>query len=553
MRGVGAGRRGVVAVACVAAALIGCGRSTPSGDVDSGTPVSRGVGGPRSIELPDLSPMVESVQVQLREAYEVLGERLARTGTNPTELAEAYGALGNLLMAAEYFDPAEDCYINAIALTPTDPRWAYYLGHLHRSTGNLAGAAEWFEAALRLRPQDVAALVWLGDVYLEAGRPEAGESLFERALSLEPELAAAAFGLGRAALAREDHAEAVRLLEQALVLDASASSIYYPLSLAYRGLGDLGAAGRNLGLRGDVQVGLPDPLMQEVSQLLESVESFEFRGSRALAREDWAAAVAMFGRGVELAPANPSIRHQLGTALALAGDTDAALSQFEQVVKLAPDFTRGRLSLGVLLESLGQRAEAIAHLEAAVQADPRGVDVRLRLAQILQQMGRSEEAFSHLQAALDSDPRLTEVRFAHAMTLVQLRRYREARDRLIEGVRTNPADPRFAHALVRVLAAAPDDQIRDGDRALTLVRALVENQQPSIELTETMAMVLAEVGEYGEAAAWQRDAVAAATQAGMDAVAIKMLDNLVLYQRGDASRTPWRSDELPPAPGGGSQ
>ena len=48
------------------------------------------------------------------------------------------------------------------------------------------------------------------------------------------------------------------------------------------------------------------------------------------------------------------------------------------------------------------------------------------------------------------------------MALVRLRRFQEARDRLADGVKTYPDQPGFAHALARLLAAAPDARVRDG-------------------------------------------------------------------------------------------
>ena len=63
------------------------------------------------------------------------------------------------------------------------------------------------------------------------------------------------------------------------------------------------------------------------------------------------------------------------------------------------------------------------------------------------------------------------------MALVRLRRYREARDRLADAMNIYPDQPGFAHALARVLAAAPDDGVRDGRRALALVQTLLKHSR----------------------------------------------------------------------------
>jgi hypothetical protein len=76
------------------------------------------------------------------------------------------------------------------------------------------------------------------------------------------------------------------------------------------------------------------------------------------------------------------------------------------------------------------------------------------------------------------------------------------------------------------------------------MQALSEEQR-RLDLGETMAMVLAEVGRYEAAAAWQRDAMAAARQAGHTDLVQRMAENLRLYQGNRPARTPWRGEDLP--------
>jgi hypothetical protein len=100
-----------------------------------------------------------------------------------------------------------------------------------------------------------------------------------------------------------------------------------------------------------------------------------------------------------------------------------------------------------------------------------------------------------------------------------------------------PDQPSFAHSLARLLAAAPDDGIRDGRRALAVMQTLSDEQR-HIDFGETMAMVFAEVGQYQEAVTWQREAMAAAKRAGRDDLARRMAENLKLYEGRKPFRTP---------------
>jgi len=56
-------------------------------------------------------------------------------------------------------------------------------------------------------------------------------------------------------------------------------------------------------------------------------------------------------------------------------------------------------------------------------------------------------------------------------------------------------------------------------------------------------MALAEVGQYVEAANWQRDAITAARQAGRVDLLQQMASKLSLYEHGKPCRMPW-GDEI---------
>jgi tetratricopeptide (TPR) repeat protein len=399
--------------------------------------------------------MEASVQQQMRERSQALASKAKNPGTPSMELAGSFGEVGNLLLAAEYTEASEPYYLHAQALAPNDVRWPYYLGHVYRLRGDLAKSAASFERVLQLQPEDVATLVWLGDVRLDQGQPDAAAPLFARALSLQPRLVAALFGAGRAALAKHDYARAVDQLGQALAADPRASMIHYSLGLAYRGLGDTASAEAHLRQRGSVEVGPPDPLMVALRGLLHGAVNEEGQGVRALDGGDFAAAVMHFRAGVTLAPDNPSLRHKLGTALSLLGDTRGAFEQFEETIRRSPGFAQAHYSLGVLLAAGGRYQEATGRLSAAVRYAPDYVDARLRLAEMLQRTGRPDLSLAHYDHVLTIDPRVAQARYGYAMALVQMRRYDEARQRLIEGRLLHPDQHQFADALARLDAIAP--------------------------------------------------------------------------------------------------
>jgi tetratricopeptide (TPR) repeat protein len=498
----------------------------------------------RAVALPDLARAAESVQMQLRERYGALTRTTADPKASPSDLANAYGAMGTLLMAAEYREEAEACLLNAEGLDPDELKWPYYLAHLYKDRGEATKSEAAFERVLRLQPRHVPALVWLGDAYLDQGRPEAAQPLFERALAEQPQSIAAIVGLGRAAPARSDYARAAEQLERALALNPRESSIHYPLAMAYRGLGQEEKAEAHLRLRGPGAIRPTDPLMLELETMLESAVAYEVRGAKALDERDWKAAAAYFRKGIELAPGEPSLHHKLGTALFMSGDGRGAADQFDEALRLSPRFAKAHYSLGVLLAANGRTADALEHLNEAVRADPAYAEARVRLADVLRQRGRAAESLARYAEAAALDPRATDAPLGYALALVDLHRYREGRDRLLDGMKQYPDRPAFVHALVRLLAAAPDATVRDGQAALRLMREVLAREPRSVEVGELMAMTQAELGQFGEAVTWQREALASAVRVSRPDLVRRLTDALARYEHRQPCRTPALDEEL---------
>ncbi len=528
---------GVTALAIVAGACSSSSQNSPATPTLSSTsePKPAAV---RTVVLPDLMGMAAPVQEQLREQFEKLSRIEADTAAAPDARAAAYGELGKLLLAIESFGNAETCFLNTLALDSADPRWVYYLAHVYRLMGESQHAARYFERTLQVRPDDVAALVWLGNSYLDQGRSEEARAPFARALALDARVAAARIGLGRVALAGRDYAGAIEHLEAALTLDRGATSVHSLLATAYRGAGQIERADVHLRQRGPGQIGPPDPLMQEVVDLLRSPVTLETRGDRALARGEFAGAVAAFRAGLELAPENLALRQKLATSLSLTGDAPGAVQQLQELLRRDPTFPSAHYTLGVLLQANGQTDLAIERFASAVRFEPSYLHARLQLANTLRSRGRFESARAQYAAVMELDPRVAEARFGEAISLAALKRYHDARDRLIDGARLHPERLEFLSALARLHAATPDSRVRDGARALTLAAELVKRQN-SASARETMAMAFAELGRYDEAVQWQRDAIGTAERERHPDLVAAMVANLKLFERRQPSRLPW--------------
>jgi tetratricopeptide (TPR) repeat protein len=434
-----------IALALAAVLSVACTQTTNTTSTGQASQPSTTAGATPFV-LPELGGLAESVQQQIRDRDTELKAVLARSGTTHADQAAAYGSLGRVLMAAKFSEEAASCFSRAEALAPDDMRWPYYMGHAYLRSGDRAHAAAAFERAVKVKPSDLTSLVWLGESYLDDDRLDLAQAAFQRAIAVQPQSAAALFGAGRTALARREFAQAAQDLERALALDARASAIHYPLAMAYRGLGDAGKADAHLRQRGGSYPVLPDPLMQDDEDVLESAVSYENRGMEALRGADFTTAIGAFRKGLALAPDDTSLRYWLGAALYASGNADGAVSEFSEVVRRDPDFAKAHFSLGAIYDARQQRGKAIEEYQAAVRADPNLPESRLRLAEDLRTSGQLAASVEHYEAAVKLDPTLVEAWIGGAHALSDLKRIDKANDWLTRARRLFPNRSEFAES-----------------------------------------------------------------------------------------------------------
>ena len=265
------------------------------------------------------------------------------------------------------------------------------------------------------------------------------------------------------------------------------------------------------------------------------------RGLDAAAVGDWPEALARFRQALALAPGDPLLNWYLGMALHLSGDdAEAAVAYLAEAARLDPALTaRVQLTIGAVREAGGRVDEALGHYTLAASEAPAGGEAHFRLAEALRRSGRAAASLAYYEQVPDR----RDARFGEVLALVGLGRHREALARLEAGVGRHPWEPAFPIALARLLAAAPDDSLRDGARALAVAQALAESLRTTA-VAETMAMAHAELGQFTGAVEWQRLAMSVAAEAGQSAAVQRMSANLARYLRGEPCRVPWQDDEL---------
>ncbi len=496
------------------------------------------------VPYPNLSAMEESVRSQLEHYQNELKAFIQTPGTPNRQLSEAYGRMGKLYQTYDLQEGAEACYRNAQALAPRDLRWPYYLALLYESLGDLPKAGLHYQKVLALNPDQMAALLGTARSELDQGRTEEARRRFDEALERDPTSAAALVGLAEIAADVRNFEQAIELYEKALELQPNATSIHYPLAMSYRQLDDVDKARLHLSKRGEGAVKYVDSLLQELERAKTGRWHQRQQANAFFEAGQYEQAARIFRQMVEKDPTDAVALMDLGAALAQLGQVEESLKQFNEALRYSDSKSRIHFHMAISFTQLGWEKQAIEHYQAAVETDPTFREAHFQLANVLMRQELFEEAIPHYRRVVELDPGNAFAHFMGAMTLIRTRRWKEARMRLEEGLAALPDDTDLGHALARLLAACPEDDLRDGDKAHALLqRVLEQGKSADFEHIETFAMILAEKGQFGRAVQVQRMMIEEVTRGKRLELAELLQDNLALYERQEPCRTPWRDDD----------
>jgi len=465
------------------------------------------------IPAPDFARVEDAVKEHLQAAHADLVSKQADPHITELELGEAYGKLGQIYHAHRLDASAEACYRNAEKLLEKDIRWPYLLGYLYQQRVQLADAADSYRRTLDLHADYTPAQVRLAQVLLGLNRIDEAEQLLRRVLHVSGFEGIAAFELGKAVLRKGRYTEAVEWLTRAYAEHPEASTIHYPLAMAYRGLGNIEAARHHLQQRGDVNPAIPDPLVEEFADLLSGKRTRQYHAMKAVWRGEFDVAAKEYRAILALDPSDIGARVSLGRCLYMLGDQDGAAKMFGIVLKQKPDHDKANYFLGRLLWEKGQKEAATTHFMTTLKTDPQHGGAHFFLAEALMQKGDFEQAahhFSQVYKVLPEDL-VSRQRESAALIAVGASMHNKARQRIVDALAIHPGDAVLTGQLVRILAASPNPDVRDGQQALALALDLFTHKN-TIENAELVAMAYAELGDFDNALAYQQAAVDTAFQ-----------------------------------------
>lgn len=261
----------------------------------------------------------------------------------------------------------------------------------------------------------------------------------------------------------------------------------------------------------------------EVVPLAKAVEFFTqkiaaepgnvgWRQTRAVAYERQGKldqAIADITEAINLAPADLEHYYNArGNFYLQKKDYDRALADYNQSLRLRPDNAYAWNNAGVARRAKGDYDKAIENITRAISIDPAYPNAYDSRARAWADQRDYDWALADYAKAIQLDPKFLDAYFGRAAVWEAKGEYAKARADLEHCVQIDPDEADAHNGLAWLLATCPDDQTRDGQRAIEEAqKACGLSAWEDVNAIDTLAAAYAEAGDFDQAVEYAQRAI----------------------------------------------
>jgi tetratricopeptide (TPR) repeat protein len=415
----------------------------------------------RQVRPPPSVTTVDDLDRYDSELVTMIERHVAAARQAPRD-ARARATLGLVYEANNLWSAARSCYRNATLLDSQEPMWPHHAAIAWLKMGDPDGARSWLQRYTKLFPSFAPMLYRYGVMLLDAGEIEPAQVIFQRVIALAPDSPSGYVALGDATLQADDPTAASHILKRALELDANDKMARYLLGRAYRALGKMEEAQRELTLgRGGTRRFISDSWSAYVPEFDVSVGGKQNRAASLLEQGKAAAAEEILKQILSADPENADALTNLGTVYLHLDRLEEARGVLERAAQLDTDRFEIYINLAACLRRMEQPTAALGHADRAVSLAPDVAQTNHARGLALMQLGSNEQALESLIKATSLDVQNARIRQDLANAYVRLGQHLEALEQFQVLARMLPTrwEPQLGLARMNLRLGRMDDAI----------------------------------------------------------------------------------------------
>lgn len=189
-------------------------------------------------------------------------------------------------------------------------------------------------------------------------------------------------------------------------------------------------------------------------------------------------------------------------------EIDKAKADVDAALKLRPGLVAGLLMQTELAAQQGKYEEAIENMRMMSAADPNNPLYKLQMAQLYSADKRPRQAIKVADELVENEEARASALRIRGDAYLSIGKHAEAVADLEAALKADPKNSGVLNNLAWVLATSPDDNVRNGKRAIELAtKACEETEFKRPHIISTLAAAYAEAGDFDNAVKYSTQAV----------------------------------------------
>lgn len=347
---------------------------------------------------------LQSVSPSVRRVIETAQHAVAKEPRSGL----AWGRLGMVLRAHEYFPEAIDCFRIAWKLDPADLRWPYLLAIGLEST-DVSASIQTYRQVIARHPQATLPQIRLAELLLQSGDLEAAEHLLMPLAEREPDNPRVLYRLAQLRFRRGQSDEALALIEKAHTLaprQRAIAELTAQLRFAPRTHQQADPAPPPIDLAQATETTWPDQILGDVLQLRRDAYWRASQGSQLIESGNIAAGVQELEAAVAEVPDDWTLQVRLATAYLTANRLDDADNLVSDALQRWPGRFELQQQQGTVWLLRHEWVKAVEAFRKAIQLKPGSAEAHSDLGFCLRQMGQLDAARAEFEESLRLNPNL---------------------------------------------------------------------------------------------------------------------------------------------------
>ena len=265
----------------------------------------------------------------------------------------------------------------------------------------------------------------------------------------------------------------------------------------------------------------------------EVPQAYELRARIHVLNNEMKQALADVNESIHLQPGSVSSLLLRARLLQSQEKLDDALKDVETAIKIRPGLTSALFLKSTIHEGQREFGKAADSMQEIVKQDPENEQARLMLGMYYSMASKVKEALDQFDQILEKNDKNTAAFYWRADTRLNVGDHQGARQDYENVLERSPQHEATLNNLAWLLATSPENDLRDGKRAVKLALQAGElSKYKKPHILSTLAAAYAESGDYAAAVEWSTKAV----KMGREDLQGQLEAELKSYQE----KKPWR-------------